>query len=181
MQAKESGSRREPSHAIHDQKAPKCTGNGSLEKELIAHLSNEIRDTSSYLSTFRSRIAFTVLIGPFVILGSFMAFGKYTPIGTASQGTVSIIILASACACYIALGYYGARLDKHATTQCNKWRRLIRRLSRSNDVTDEELVFEHSPVTAYMIGIILVLGGLLCIMYLLLQMHSMAQAQGASG
>ena len=49
-----------------------------LRAEVIKHLSSEIQNQSQYLMTFRSRIAFTVLVGPFIVLGSVLVAAKTT-------------------------------------------------------------------------------------------------------
>jgi hypothetical protein len=51
-----------------------------VNKALITHLSKEIETTSGYIATLRSRMAFTVMIGPFVVLGS-LAYSSKSGVG----------------------------------------------------------------------------------------------------
>jgi hypothetical protein len=66
-----------------------------LKDDLIDHLSNEIRTLSGYIVAFRTRIAFTVLIGPFTILLAMVALSKDVKIFpmTLSNSWVVLVIL----------------------------------------------------------------------------------------
>ena len=44
----------------------------AVKAEIIKHLSSEITTQVTYLSTLRSRVALTMLVGPFVVFGSFL-------------------------------------------------------------------------------------------------------------
>jgi hypothetical protein len=115
------------------------------EDKLIEHLSSEITTQATYLATFRSRIAFTVLIGPFVLLGSFIVanHGSSTKSDFNNHTVVALIV---AFSCYVGLGIYGGCLDKHANEQCDKWRRLIIRISQGETIQDSDFAFQHQSI-----------------------------------
>lgn len=45
---------------------------GVADLEIVKHLSCEITKHSEYLATLRSRVFFSVLVGPFVVFGTFL-------------------------------------------------------------------------------------------------------------
>ena len=83
----------------------------AMRDELITYLSSEIQTHSQYLLTFRSRISFTVLVGPFLILGSFLVAAK--PTARNYWGTTQVAFGAGAAALYLILGFYGSTIDQH--------------------------------------------------------------------
>ncbi len=137
------------------------------EEKFIEHLSRDIATHTSYLVTFRSRVAFNMLIGPFVLLGTFLIATK--GIVPASRLDVdAIVAIVIACLCYLALGVYGAMLDRHVTGQCNIWRRQIDSLRKDSPEEIDDIGFEHQkPIRAYLTGLGLVLLAFLSIVYLL--------------
>jgi hypothetical protein len=129
-------------------------------------------------------MAFTILIGPFLVLGSFLALAKDKPsLQLKFNGSWAAIV--AACVAYLLLGAYGAAIDTYATRECNDWRRLIVYLSRGksniediikeklNEKNDEfvkKIITEEPFVTklfAYFAGLGLVLIIFLCVAYLL--------------
>lgn len=136
------------------------------EDKFIEHLSRDIATQTSYLVTFRSRLAFTILIGPFVLLGSFLiAANGIVP--ASRLGVDAIVAIVIACVCYLVLGVYGAMLDNHVTRQCNTWRRQIDSLRKDSPEEIGDIGFEHKPFRAYLAGLGLVLLAFLSIAYLL--------------
>lgn len=137
------------------------------EDKLIEHLSQDITTHTSYLASFRSRVAFTVLIGPLVLLGSFLIATK-GEIPAVSLGLYDYGAIVVACLCYLILGVYGATLDKHVIQQCNTWRTQIESLRQDSSSKIGDISFEHkNQVTAYLTGLVLVLVAFLAIVYLL--------------
>lgn len=127
----------------------------AVRDELVKYLSGEIETHSQYLLTFRSRIAFAVFIGPFVILGSFLIATKPTAINY--WGTPQVTFGALAGLLFLVLGFYGSRIDQHGNDQCNRWRRALIKVSKGQalDVTDLEI---KDPVWwPYLIGFLVVL------------------------
>lgn len=122
----------------------------SHEEKLIEHLSSEITTHSTNIMTFRARLAFSILIGPFVLLGSFLLAtkGSIPNVKMSPSGFIAMIVGALA---YLGLGYCGARLDHHVTEQCNKWRQEIDRVIRGEpaDMHIENMLFRHRSVVSY--------------------------------
>ncbi len=133
----------------------------SSENSLAEHLSAEITAYTEYLATFRSRIAFAVLIGPFALLGSYIVSKGSGTVNLSQLPISSVVFAILAVICYLGLGYYGAELDSHVTNQCNKWRRQIIKCSKGQPVDESEVLFEHRSKASYLVGIVLFLGGFL--------------------
>ena len=129
---------------------------GASQAEIIRHLSSEISTQSEYLTTLRSRVAFTILIGPFVVFGSFLLATK----GAQAPSQLWKLQLAAAVVAstaYLAMGWYGSRLDRHVTEQCDRWRRAILKVSNNERLGEDDLLFQHRNFIAYMTGIVLML------------------------
>jgi hypothetical protein len=137
----------------------------STAAAIIEYLSSEITNHTEYLSTFRSRIAFSVLVGPFLILGSFAVANHERTFEINFDWKCAVAALI-ACACYIGLGFYGAELDGHVTEQCDKWRKAIAKAAGGSQITECDLIFEHCPRSAYIYGIFLTLIAFAAITYL---------------
>ncbi len=137
------------------------------EDKYIEHLSRDIAMHTNYLMMFRSRMAFAILIGPFVLLGSFLIATKGT-IPKNHIGVDAIVAIVTACICYLTLGIYGARLDRHVTRQCDIWHRQIDSLRKEEEDYTEDIGFEHHKTyRAYLSGLGLVLLAFLSNVYLL--------------
>ena len=125
-------------------------------KERIEHLSKEIEAVTANLMTFRTRIGFTVLIGPFIIMGSVLLAtdGKVTVPKCDYLFIVSLII---SVVSYFFLGLYGAQLDKHMSDKNNDWRQAIIELSKGKEPMDEEFKFTYRTREFYLLGFAIVL------------------------
>jgi len=138
-----------------------------LRQELIKHLSSEIATEMRYLATLRTRVVFTVLTGPFIIIGSLLvAYKGPLTLTTSHRTTVAVW---SALLAYFGLGLYGAMFDFHSTNQCNKWRKAIASLLEGKDVAESDLHFEHYARTAYLTGFFLVMVAFLALVFLIMQ------------
>lgn len=138
------------------------------EDKLIDHLSQDIATHTSYLASFRSRVAFTILIGPFVLLGSFLIATK-GEIPAVHLGLYDWAAIVVTCLCYLTLGVYGATLDKHVVQQCNTWRTQIELLHEDSSNKIGDIRFEHkNQVIAYFTALALVLVAFVAIVYVLI-------------
>lgn len=100
----------------------------SCPDSLIEHFSGEIKTLTSSIMTFRIRIAFTVFIGPYLLLGSIIVGTK----GNFTLNTNSMWVwfaIAVASTVFLGLGVASALIEKQAWRQCEQWRRLIIRLA----------------------------------------------------
>jgi hypothetical protein len=138
----------------------------SLQSEMVKHFSSEIESHSNYQSEFRSKIAFSVLVGPFVILGYLVA--TYKPTATNHWGCLQTWLSIAIGIVYLGIGFYGSRLDQHSIDQCNKWRRAILKISAGESVREEEISIGESALWAYLAGFIAVLAEFLLVGWLLL-------------
>src|SRR5579864_9020945 len=131
----------------------------SVRAELVKHISAEITTHAQYLNTLRSRMGFTVLLGPFLVLGSVVFATKSIAFAWPS-GRLPWAFLALAVLCYLGLGLYGSRLDEHGTDQCNAWRKTILSVVNNEPLTNIKLDFPHRQKSAYLAGFTLALGAL---------------------
>jgi hypothetical protein len=121
------------------------------EIEIIKHLSSEITTQATYLVTLRSRVFFTILVGPFVVFGSFLLATKDAAISP-HFGEKQLKVALIAAGAYLALGLFGAVLDKQVTDQCDRWRNTILKLSKHESLdANRDLLFKHRTFWAYFI------------------------------
>lgn len=132
-------------------------------EKLIQHLSAEITSYTAYLAVFRSRIAFAVLVGPFVLLGSFVVATRGAGVITLTRPVIIATGIGSLC--YVALGVYGGLLDSHITRQCDLWRQQIVKISRGEEIHEAAVAFAHRGTRACVLGITLFLAAFLSIAY----------------
>lgn len=119
----------------------------AYEKDFIQHLSKEIETQTNAIMTFRTRIGFTVFLGPFVLLGSFMVGTKRVPhIEGLTFRTIAVLVFLGIC--YLALGLVGGLIEQWVWLQCNRWRALIASLVDREDVdpNSDDVQFSHQPL-----------------------------------
>lgn len=97
-----------------------------LEKAHIEYLSKEIETVSTYQMTFRARIGFTVLIGPFIVMGSVLIATKGKLVLPASN-TAFYSAAGLAAFLYCLFGVWGALHENHLCFLCDQWRDTIAR------------------------------------------------------
>jgi hypothetical protein len=107
-----------------------------LRVEVIKHLSSEIQNQSQYLMTFRSRIAFTVLIGPFIVLGSVLVAAKTTAANPWDWFDTILCVCLSIV--YMCIGLYGSALDQHGIDKCDDWRRMLLSVSEVTPTSEKD-------------------------------------------
>lgn len=140
------------------------------QDKLIEHLSSEITTHTNYILTFRSRVTFTILVGPFILLGSFLIATKGSVASITFSDKWSILGIILGFLIYLGLGAYGYLLDRNVTEQCDKWRCEIARLSEGY-IEEKNLVFRHNTtLRGYLLGIILFYCAFLAITFLLKQL-----------
>lgn len=102
----------------------------SLKIALIQHLSKEIETHTNGLTDFRAKTSFTLLVGPFILLGSFLVLAKTINVRLPVLGNwINIGLLVSLGLCFMAIGVACSRIEKHIFTQNNVWRGEIKRLT----------------------------------------------------
>jgi hypothetical protein len=146
-----------------------ANGVGPSQVEIIKHLSSEIATQSEHVATLRSRISFTILVGPFVVFGSFLLATKGAQIPP-QLWKLQLVAGSIASAAYLALGWYGSLLDRQLTDQCDRWRRAILKVSNNQSLVESDLLFPHRNFIAYMIAWVLILIAFVSIAWLLLLM-----------
>jgi hypothetical protein len=131
-----------------------------LRVELIKHLSAEITSSMDFLHTFRSRMAFSVLIGPFLILGSFAVAAAKVSVPL-PKGNLPWSWVLDALCCYLLLGFFGAKLDQFLTKQCDYLRRTLLSVAKDEplgnirfEFPEKELGWNH--LMAYLPGFVIV-------------------------
>lgn len=129
----------------------------AFEEQFIQHLSKEIETHTNAMMTYRTRIAFIVFVGPFVLLSSVLVVAKRMP-NIAKLTHWTFIAGGILCAVYIVLGLVSAMIEGAIWSQCNRWRAQIAGLVAREDVdaTGENVQFGHRRlVLTYVIAWIL--------------------------
>jgi hypothetical protein len=142
----------------------------SFEKELIEYLSKEIETHTNNLMTFRSRISFAGLFGPFLLLGSVLVATKHIPGQVAPvSGNKWIVAGSGLVLSYVALAWAGAAVEKHVWRQCNVWRGLIAQLSQGERVslTENELKFKERLRLGYVFCFVAMSLAFVCVVFML--------------
>ena len=122
-----------------------------LEDKLIEHLSKEIETQTDNLMTFRTRVSFAALIGPFFLLGSLLVAAKRIP--KASNGWLIAGGLVLMILSYLTLGWAASSIERHAWRQCNVWRGLIAEVCGDNsNVIAERLRFDENLRLGYLVS-----------------------------
>jgi hypothetical protein len=136
------------SHAVVvDQDKP------ALHKELIEYFSKEIETHTNSLMTFRSRISFAGLFGPFLLLGSLLVATKQLPgSNVVVSGNRWLVAGGGLFLSYLALAWAGATVEKHIWRQCNRWRKLIAEIAQGDPIrlTAEQLEFKEHLRLGYL-------------------------------
>ena len=145
------------------------------EEQLIEYLSKEIETQSNHLMTFRSRISFVVVAGPFIVTSSvlFATRGDFTittdPFSKPGILVASVLVVIS----YMGMGYLCHQIDYGFQKQCNKWRSLLRCLAKGEEVASEkekDFLSEPRSRLAYFVGFGLMLMVFLSMLFLAGQM-----------
>ena len=119
--------------------ARRAKGTGLTEKsstEVIEYLSKEITTTTANMMVFRTKIAFLVFVGPFILLIALAARFNGLNITSHFDRTAKLAIILVGIV-YLILAGITAGIERQAWLQCNKWRGLIAQLHNdpSADVT----------------------------------------------
>lgn len=111
--------------------------------ELLEYLTREIETTTTNMMVFRSKIAFAVFVGPFLLLIALAAGTRSLNVTTHIDLPATLFIIV-VCLCFLTMAYITARIERQAWLQCNKWRRLIIKLHNdpstklaSGDLSDD--------------------------------------------
>lgn len=138
-----------------------------LAKERIEHLAKEIETVTIIQMTFRTRMGFTVLVGPFIVMGSVLLATK----GKVTAPTLDVWFVGSAILAvvsYLGLAWYGAKLDKLMSKKCNEWRAAILDLCKDIEPANDKIMFpQERTLAAYWLAFALVLIAFLSIAYCL--------------
>lgn len=121
------------------------------------------------LMTFRTRIGFSVLLGPFIVMGSVLIATEGRLVRPTLDWYFGTAVCAAAMA-YFGLGVYGAMLDKQMTRQCDRWRKAIIAISQDTEPSLDLMLFRHHNQAAYFIGFMLHLIAFLSLAYCISQL-----------
>lgn len=102
---------------------------------VIKHLSDDIINRYNNTIVFRTRIAFVIWIGPFIILSSFIVAtkGNFTLDFKDWVVWVCIFIFVT---CYLILGRFACGIEQGAWDRCDKYRELIFKIGKQDNLND---------------------------------------------
>jgi hypothetical protein len=107
--------------------------------EMTEYLKKEIETLSTNTMTFRSRIAFSVFIGPFLLLGSIIVSASKNGLNLTSYSWSAVIPMFIALVAFWLLGTLCGRVEQGHLNRCNKWRECIIRLQKDDELTIKQL------------------------------------------
>jgi drug/metabolite transporter (DMT)-like permease len=135
------------------------------EHEALEHLSKEITTHTQQLMTFRTRVTYTIWVGPFILLGSYLIATKDKKVSM-HWDCWGILLLFAATVLFCGLSYLLARIEEHTWDQCNKWRSSIVRIcsGTGGPLKIDELSFDHELKTNYFWACLTLLGIFLAVL-----------------
>jgi hypothetical protein len=142
----------------------------ALREEAIKYLATEIASEVEYLSGLRTRVAFTVLTGPFIVVASILVAFKGPLAFNNAHRTPTHVAIIVEIACYMSLSIYGFLMDNHSTGQCNKWRGGIAALLNGEEVKESHFVFKNYAWLAYPAGFFLVGVAFAALIFIIVQL-----------
>jgi hypothetical protein len=106
-----------------------------LSKVVIEYLAKEIETTTTNMMVYRSKIAFAVFLGPFLLLIAVVANAKNLKVSFDTNRSVITGLGLGWCACFLVLAYMNARIEQQAWRQCNRWREAIAEIHNTPSAT----------------------------------------------
>ncbi len=137
--------------------------NQGLAKEVIQSLSKEIEANTNNMMVFRVRIGFGLLVGPFLLLGSFVVAARGQRISfELDKWAIAAIFMNGFC--FIVLAYICARIEEQVWEQCRKWRNLIALLfnDSSAQIPETQRKSRNMFLRAYLTGYSLLFVSVVC-------------------
>jgi hypothetical protein len=111
-----------------DQKMPP-----DVQKTVIEQIAKEIQHGGDIITSLRTRSAFTIWVGPYIVLGSIVVAvkGGFT---FNREEPLFWIALGGAVICYLVLGYIAGRIERHTLTRSNNLRRCIESMAKTGEL-----------------------------------------------
>jgi hypothetical protein len=132
--------------------------------EMINYLTKEIETLSKNTMDARSKISFSLLIGPFIVLGSIIVSTPRTGLNLSLHSYGALIAAFVAVSAFWTLGGIAGHIEEGAWQQCNRWRKCIIKLQHDETLTEadlEELILEKAlerkVKNAYLVVFLLIL------------------------
>ncbi len=110
----------------------------ALRAELISHLSKEIEVLSTNMISTRLKAAFTIWIGPYILLGALLIRPQQTTVA-AHLDLCIVGLLVTVSAFYLLMAYVAGSIERYVAAKCNEWRDLIARLSLEAELDIKEV------------------------------------------
>jgi len=107
------------------------------KEKIIEHITKEIEVITNNIISFRLKNAFTVWIGPFILLGSLILSKNIHVDYDKIQDVIGLI--ATLPLLFIIMGVMGGLIEQQSWAQCEKLRRAISEITTRDDINSEEL------------------------------------------
>lgn len=112
-----------------------------LQQTVIEQLAKEIQIAADGITNLRTRTAFTIWIGPYVVLGSIVVAQK-DGFAIPLQSWVFWVGFVLAVSCYLLLGHLAGRIERYSLNRSNKLRSCIIGVATTRNV-DPALYFDE--------------------------------------
>jgi hypothetical protein len=161
------------------QKVPKSAKFEDLPKKIdikvrtehIKYLSKEIETHTKVMMDFRNKASFTVFIGPYIVLGSYLVSRKTdAPLPRIGLSDAMIELGIILFLFYLGIGCCAYCIEFHIWDKCNVWRRMIRHIG-GGVIPEKECEFGYEnkkALGAYLLPYAFMGLSFLIIMYLIM-------------
>lgn len=104
-----------------------------VQRSVIEQIAKEIQHGADIITSLRTRSAFTIWVGPYIVLGSILVAvkGGFT---VNWRDPWFCIGLGVAVVCYLVLGHSAGRIERHTFTRSNNLRRCIKKIADTGKI-----------------------------------------------
>lgn len=107
--------------------------------EMTDYLSKEIETLAKNTMDARSKISFSLLVGPFLVLGSIIVSAPKTGWSLGLHSPSAWVAAGVAVLAFWTLGIIAGYIEEGAWQKCNQWRRCIIKIQNDETLSDKEL------------------------------------------
>jgi len=156
----------------------------NLKTALLSHFSSELINRETLIFSYRTRIGFIGLVGPFIVLGSVIVAtgGMRIENLDAVLGPLALIAL-----CYFLIGIVGGAIEWQAWNHCNRLRRCIVDISDGPNHNlpaskyEDPITRHFRVILVYVVAYLLMLAAAVAAAYLATKVLTKAELSGESG
>jgi hypothetical protein len=120
-----------------------------LKKVVIEQLAKEIQITADTITNLRTKTAFTIWIGPYVLLGSIVVAQK-DGFTVPFRSPIFLAAVLVVLFCYMAVGHMAGVIEQHNLERANKLRQCIVAVAETSSI--ERGLYLHEDLPKLIVG-----------------------------